>query len=573
MRFFILLIIICQFGFAFLKVSGNQIIDEKGRLVILKGYALENGIFSKWDDQAKKCIMPDNSSEQEWVITEDDVVALRKDGVSAVRYCVNYELFSKDNSASQNNFAIFEKRLSWFEKNGINVVFNLHVPPGFAGQIRPDQKSIFEDAKYWQEFEQFWREILTRYKDKEVIAGWEFFNEPYLPVPSGNETTDAWYQKVDSFLKEMRAIDKEHIFFVCNPIAQTLRINNDGSRIVDWKIIPFKYRYADKNLVYVFHFYEPLNFTHQATNEFMVSGVKYPWVGFDYKEYLSSTGGSYIADEKNGWLRVVISGMEPPAGADYGTPVLSANLGKGKVIFDDVRIFEVRDGRHQELNLPNKNFVPAWPKVDKLLDNKRLLTEEKFIHWNNYYSDKYLPSRDNSKIPQFVLETAKGVDGDDYALSIQNDQQQLANWNTDPKQFLIRPKPKYSYTMQAWVQGTPDSFWLGVSWYKGNKVVYNKKYLEKIISENYLSFAKENNVPLYVSEFGSVAYADLDSRVRWTKDVLEIFKENNISYAYWDYNGKYGWGYDFGLKLKDPYRFDKEFIEYKELLKLNKEYF
>ena len=54
--------------------------------------------------------------------------------------------------------------------------------------------------------------------------------------------------------------------------------------------------------------------------------------------------------------------------------------------------------------------------------------------------------------------------------------------------------------------------------------------------------AKEKGVPLYVGEFGVIDKAPLEDTVRWFRDVMTIFREENIGYALWTYKNM-----DFGI--------------------------
>ncbi len=554
---------------AFLVVSENRIVfKETQEEFKIKGYALENGIFSRWNENINQVEMPLDLTELSWSVSVQDVAAMRKSGVTAVRYCFNYELFAVDNPQREKNFQYFERMLKIFEENKIHVIVNLHVPPGYAGAVRPTQPSIFENETLWQQFENFWQDFLTKYSNKEIIIGWEFFNEPNLPLLEVM-TEQAWYEKIDGFLQAMRQIDQNHIFFVCNPIGQTVGFNSDGTRNIDWRFIQFKRKFNDGNVVYTYHFYEPIHFTHQNTHEFLVKGIKYPLIAYEYANYLESQGGNTVVEKTaSGWFHVKISNIVPPAGADYGNPVLSAAQGKGRFYFDRVRVYEITpEGEKIELSLPNPDFKPYLPDIADI-NGIKMYKDIDYIWWDTYYSEKYELERNKNKIPSYRLETTEGVN-DKYCISLENRSQQIANWTLDPRQFYIEPKPGCEYEMECWIKtANGNALWVGISWYQGKEIKYDIKYLNELVSKNFVSFAKEQNVPIYISEFGSVAFAEMASRETWTKDILKVFGKHNINYSYWCYNGKYGWGYDFGLRLKNPFALEQELIKYQPLLEI-----
>ena len=67
---------------------------------------------------------------------------------------------------------------------------------------------------------------------------------------------------------------------------------------------------------------------------------------------------------------------------------------------------------------------------------------------------------------------------------------------------------------------------------------YNKDTLLKYIKEP-IEFAKKHKVQLYCGEFGCVPTVYRSDRLQWYKDVREIFEENNIAWANWDYKGAF----------------------------------
>ncbi|HMO65604.1 MAG TPA: glycoside hydrolase family 5 protein [Verrucomicrobiota bacterium] len=54
------------------------------------------------------------------------------------------------------------------------------------------------------------------------------------------------------------------------------------------------------------------------------------------------------------------------------------------------------------------------------------------------------------------------------------------------------------------------------------------------------AWAKQENRPLYLGEFGAYSKADLDSRVRWTRAVREEAERLGMSWAYWEFGSGFG---------------------------------
>jgi len=544
---------------SWLQVSGNQIVNEQGETVYLRGMALTNGIFSIWNDKLKKLEMPTRSAEVSWSLTQKDVRQLKKMGVKAIRYCVNFERF-QNNVLAQENFLLIDQHLKWFEESGIYVVFNLHVPPGFVSTLKPTEPSIFENEEKWGAFKNFWENVLKRYQNESIIAGYEFFNEPVLPFESVMDLSQ-WYQKVEQFLNEMRQIDSKHLFFVANPQAQTLGFENDGKRLFDWRTFPLEYRYQVPGVVYVAHFYEPVAFTHQNWNGDLIGGIKYPWQGFLFTKFLNYQGSHQVTAKNKGWKKIILNNIKAPSGTNYGEPVLAVK--KGNVVFDNLEIFEISAGNQKiKVGYPNPGFVPEFSSFSK--PAHPMYEKEKFLSWQSYYDEKHELVKTQSA-PQFsVLKTGYL---DDYSLQINNQTSQNANFTLDARQFFLDPSKEYEMTV--WVKADAKAQYdLGVAWFEGREVNSNKEQIENFLEVNFMQFAKQQQVPVYFSEFGVINFAPDFDKERYLADVLQILKENDMHYAYWSYIEKFDYGYGFGLILKKSDKPDQTFFENTSLLKL-----
>ncbi|HAB17822.1 MAG TPA: glycoside hydrolase family 5 protein [Verrucomicrobiota bacterium] len=65
--------------------------------------------------------------------------------------------------------------------------------------------------------------------------------------------------------------------------------------------------------------------------------------------------------------------------------------------------------------------------------------------------------------------------------------------------------------------------------------------------ERAAEWAKRENRPLYVGEFGSYSKADLESRLQWTSAVRAEAENLGMSWAYWEFGAGFG-AYDRSLK-------------------------
>jgi Endoglucanase len=85
------------------------------------------------------------------------------------------------------------------------------------------------------------------------------------------------------------------------------------------------------------------------------------------------------------------------------------------------------------------------------------------------------------------------------------------------------------------------------SWVKGSaqwEVGWTGDYFErKSIADDFeyvAQYAKENNVPVYVGEFGANKGADMASRARWTAYCTGLFKRMGFSWSYWEFCSNFG---------------------------------
>ncbi len=116
--------------------------------------------------------------------------------------------------------------------------------------------------------------------------------------------------------------------------------------------------------------------------------------------------------------------------------------------------------------------------------------------------------------------------------------------------------------------GKPDNYSESITQMVGEKNKYFVNFLEDInkfwdknemskLIEPVLEFREKHKVPILCGEFGCIVRANKSVRRRWLKDVIDIFKENKISYTYWTYKNMDFGIYDFTEEYKNNQNYDK----------------
>ena len=143
--------------------------------------------------------------------------------------------------------------LPTLKQYGLNVCLDIHTPPGGRdnGVMR-----IFRDIHWQNAFVEIWEYLATRYKDEEMIWGYDLVNEPNegdrQDIP-GNCLD--WRGLGLRTAKAIRKIDPEtRIIFESYRYADPVGFEN--FTVFDPKEVP--------NMVYSAHMYNPHIFTHQS---------------------------------------------------------------------------------------------------------------------------------------------------------------------------------------------------------------------------------------------------------------------------------------------------------------------
>jgi len=217
-------------------------------------------------------------------IKEEDIEVIKNWGLDHIRVPIDYDLV-EDNEGNykEDGFAYLDKVLDWAEKYGLNMILDLHKTFGFSFDDGEAETGFFENASYQERFYKLWEEFAKRYGKYSDRLCFEILNEV-----TEKEYCDIWNEISTKCIKRIRAIAPDIKILLGGYYNNSIEALKDLALPVD------------ENIVYNFHCYEPLVFTHQGgywvagmdTNFRMPFEVTYG----KYNEYTEQNLARYAAD-------------------------------------------------------------------------------------------------------------------------------------------------------------------------------------------------------------------------------------------------------------------------------------
>lgn len=188
--------------------------------------------------------------------TKKDFADLKGFGCDVIRLPINLKSMTSgapDYTLDPLFLSFLDQAVSWAEGLGIYIIIDNHT---FNFAV-PTEGNV--EAVLLQE----WKQLAARYKDRSDFVVYEVLNEPH-----GIDCAK-WAKIQGRVVAAIRAIDGRHAIIVGSANFNNYR---------DLLDLP---AYPEKNLIYTFHFYDPMVFTHQGadfTTPSLVglSGVPFP---------------------------------------------------------------------------------------------------------------------------------------------------------------------------------------------------------------------------------------------------------------------------------------------------------
>lgn len=465
--------------------------------------------------------------------SQGDFKVVRDLGFNSIRFAFNGNWHR---SKPEAFWRWLDQNVEWAERHGIVLTLDLHVPIGGFWLDPTDEKvdfSVWTNEETRRQNIDLWRRIAQRYKNSTAIGAYELLNEAVTDDASG----DQWRELAEELVKAIRKVDPNHLLVVGALYGTNRKYSEmgEGSQfLVD-----------DPNVMYDFHFYEPIAFTHQSASWLerpITDGGVYPDnktpipTGEQVLLSASSIGSQRLAEGDSGWIKYDSGWVElRDASAVAGLPIVTMRSGaSGTVNFDDLEVFEFDSKRgvaRSLLNAPlSENSVGKW------------------WEWGNV-SPSALEAT-------FTRSNTDGVK-DRYSLRIEGSttQDEYLGWSSDSLWFKATPGNLYKITGYAKGEEisyreanneAPGFVGLELNFYANPNddevegfQFRNQEYLEYEFLQRY-RFGIENNVPMSVMEFGTIGRTfDVEGMggEKWVEDLLRIFSKYDASFSLWNYHG------------------------------------
>ncbi len=146
--------------------------------------------------------------------------------------------------------------LQWARKERLGVVLDCHQFEGANFLPRALDERLFTDPKLQQKHARLWHQIAERYRSVGKVLRFDLLNEA---VTSDSDAVNVLMERA---VRAVRQVSSDRVLYVT------------GNNWSQFRFARYIRVFDDPNIIYVFHFYEPLIFTHQGTS-YTEIGQKY----------------------------------------------------------------------------------------------------------------------------------------------------------------------------------------------------------------------------------------------------------------------------------------------------------
>jgi endoglucanase len=255
----LLLIIIGQYetnAQGFLKVSGKQIVNEKGQNIIFRGVGLGGwmlqegymlqlsglGMQHRIRAQMAELIGEDSTRTfyNAWLANHTrriDIDSMKAWGFNSVRLPMHYNLYTLPIDQEpvagkqtwlEKGFHMTDSLLAWCKANNMYLILDLHAAPGGQGNDNnisdrdPAKPSLWESEANRLKTIALWRKLAERYANEPYIGAYDILNEPNWGFADLANDKNGLNEKGNAPLKQLmvditnaiREVDTKHIIII-----------------------------------------------------------------------------------------------------------------------------------------------------------------------------------------------------------------------------------------------------------------------------------------------------------------------------------------------------------------------
>ncbi len=190
-----------------------------------------------------------NKEHYDTFITEKDFEVIKGWGLDHVRVPVDAEVIQEENGdLKEDGLAYLDCCMEWCRKYGLNMILDLHKAHGYVFDDEANCQFFYQEGLQ-DIFVKLWSELAARYGKNRDFVSLELLNEV-----TSMEFAETWNKIAARAIKAIREQDKE-IRIVIGGIF--------NSSIYGLKLLDPP---ADEKIVFTFHCYSPLVFTHQGAH-------------------------------------------------------------------------------------------------------------------------------------------------------------------------------------------------------------------------------------------------------------------------------------------------------------------
>lgn len=184
-------------------------------------------------------------------ITEADIAYIASLGFDHVRVPVDYNVLEdEDGNPLETGFGYLRNCLNWCSAHNLNMLIDLHECYGYSFDPLKkdmDRSKFFYDEVLQARFLNLWKRIAQEFKDYPDRVAFEPLNEVVLW-----DVADAWNALIRKYIETIRSIAPK-AWLVIGGVCY--------NSVMSVELLEKPY---DDRVVYNFHCYEPMIFSHQG---------------------------------------------------------------------------------------------------------------------------------------------------------------------------------------------------------------------------------------------------------------------------------------------------------------------